>query len=81
MIRSQTIIYQRIEVAPLQLRGILKLIDHKIIVETAHLFVDKGCVVTIDDSVDKALGIGDWKELLFATNSVEMEFEATYQSQ
>ena len=61
------ILQQRFEVVPLLHRGILKLIDHKVIESVAHLFIYKRCIISPDQFSDYASRLGDRNDPLLLT--------------
>ena len=60
-----TLLNQRKEIIPLHPRGVLKLIDHKMVDPVTGFFIYERRIATIDDSVEQFGGIGQKKDIVF----------------
>jgi len=65
VVMAQTLSYERCEVLPLQFRGVLKLVDHKMVDPRPYFFINERGIVLVDNRIEYTGRIGQEKYIMF----------------
>ena len=72
---------QHVEVAPLNSRSVLELIDHDMLYLGTYLLEDKGRVALADERVEQLLGVAEQEAVVHLVEGVHLLFDAAQESE
>ena len=68
---GHAVLKQRAEVLPLDVRGVLELVQEEVVVADAQLLVDEGGVGAVDDALEDGVAVVQGHQVLFFLDSRE----------